>query len=149
MRPIGRKGLSNHRWSVGGTRGRRLNQFGLGVAWACDTAPVPDSTVQPRIRPLEEHMRIWRATAFQAAEGDPAHLNLCARGQWNDRMRIETVRSMLTWVSHCTKMMHRVWEYFQARLAFTLAAFPVLVQWHGLPVDAHGFVSLSLAEFSL
>jgi hypothetical protein len=37
--------------------------------------------------------------------------------------------------SRAKKMMHRVWEYFAARLAFTMAAFNVLVQWHGLPAD--------------
>jgi hypothetical protein len=45
--------------------------------------------------------------------------------------------------------MHRVWEYFHARLAFTMAAFNVLVQWHGLWPNASGFVPLSMAEFSL
>jgi len=30
-----------------------------------------------------------------------------------------------------------------------MAAFHVLVQWHGLPIDAHGFVPLSVAEFGL
>ena len=38
---------------------------------------------------------------------------------------------------------------FQARLAFTMAAFNVLVQWHGLEPYASGFVPLSIAEFSL
>jgi hypothetical protein len=46
-------------------------------------------------------------------------------------------------------VMHRGWAYFQARLAFTMAAFNVLVQWHGLQPNASGFVPLSLAEFSL
>jgi len=64
-------------------------------------------------------------------------------------MRIETVLSMLTLVSHFKKVMHRVWEYFEARLASSMAVFNVLVQWHGLPVDEHGFVSLAIAEFSL
>ena len=45
--------------------------------------------------------------------------------------------------------MHRGWGYFQARLAFTMAAFNVLVQWHGLEPYASGFVPLSIAEFSL
>ena len=146
---IGRKGLSNHRWIVGGKLCLLLNQFGLIVAWACDTANVHDSTFQSLIRLFEERMIILGDTAFHAAEGDPANLKLCERGQWNDRMLIETVLSMLTLVSHFKKMMHRVWEYFQARLAFTMAAFNVLVQWHGLPVDENGFVSLSIAEFSL
>src|SRR5262249_44086327 len=39
--------------------------------------------------------------------------------------------------------------YFQARLAFPMAAFNVLVQWHGLQPYASGFVPLSIAEFSL
>jgi hypothetical protein len=50
---------------------------------------------------------------------------------------------------HVKKVMHRGWAYFQARLAFTMAAFNVLVQWHGLRPHASGFVSLSIAEFSL
>jgi hypothetical protein len=149
FRQIGWKGLSNHRWIVGGKLCLLLNQFGLVVAWACDTANVHDSTFQPLIRQFEEQMIILGDLAFHAAAGDPANLKLCARGEWNDRMLIETVLSMLTLVSHFKKVMHRVWEYFEARLAFTMAAFNVLVQWHGLPVDEHGFVSLSIAEFSL
>ena len=47
------------------------------------------------------------------------------------------------------KVMYRVWAYFHARLAFTMAAFNVLVQWHGLKPYASGFVPLSIAEFSL
>ncbi len=47
------------------------------------------------------------------------------------------------------KVMHRGWAYFQARLAFTMAAFNVLVQWHGFQPNASGFVPLSMAEFSL
>jgi hypothetical protein len=64
-------------------------------------------------------------------------------------MLIETVLSMLTVICHFKKVMHRVWTYFQARLAFTMAAFNVLVQWQGLPPDAQGFVPLSIAEFGL
>jgi len=47
------------------------------------------------------------------------------------------------------KVTHRGWEYCQARLAFTMAAFDVLVQWHGFQANASGFVTLSTAEFSL
>jgi len=47
------------------------------------------------------------------------------------------------------KVMHRGWAYFQARLAFTIAAFNILVQWHGLQPYASGFVPLSMAELSL
>jgi hypothetical protein len=62
---------------------------------------------------------------------------------------VETVFSMLTLVRHCKKVMHRAWAYFQARLAFTMAAFNGLVQWHGFLPTASGFVPLSMAELSL
>ncbi len=64
-------------------------------------------------------------------------------------MVVETVLSMLTTVCHFKKVGHRVWTYFQARLAFTMALFNILVQWHGLQPDAAGFIHLSIAEFSL
>src|SRR5215471_13718855 len=41
---IGRKGLSNHRWIVGGKRCLLLNQWGLIVGWACATANVAESS---------------------------------------------------------------------------------------------------------
>ena len=62
---------------------------------------------------------------------------------------VETVLSMLTLVNQLKKVMHREWAYFQMRLAYTLAAFNILVQWHGLEPDEHGVVHLSIAEFSL
>jgi hypothetical protein len=64
-------------------------------------------------------------------------------------MLVETVLSMLTVVCHFKQVMHHVWVYFQARLAFTMAVFNVLVQWHGFQPTASGFVPLSIAEFSL
>jgi hypothetical protein len=146
---IGRKGLSNHRWIVGGKLCLLLNQWGLVVAWACDTTNVADKTFQWLIRQFEERMIVLSDTGFHAAEGDPANLKLCQRGEWQDRLRVETVLSMLTLVCHGKKVMHRGWAYFQARLAFTMAAFNVLVQWHGFQPTASGFVPLSMAEFSL
>jgi len=148
-RQMGRKGLSNHRWIVGGKLCLLLNQWGLIVAWECATANVADNTFQGLIRQFEEQMIILSDTAFHAAEGDPMNLKLCQRGEWEDRILVETVLSMLTVVCHFKKVMHRVWTYFHARLAFTMAAFNVLVQWHGLQPNASGFVPLSIAEFSL
>jgi hypothetical protein len=126
-----------------------LNQWGLVVAWACDTANVADNTLQWLIRQFDERMIVLSDTAFHATKGDPTNLKLCQRGAWQDRMLVETVFSMLTLISHCTKVMHRVWGSFHARLAFTMAAFNVLVQWDGLRPNASGFVRLSIVEFSL
>src|SRR2546428_327994 len=101
------------------------------------------------MRQCEDQMIVLSDTGFHAVEGDPSNLKLCPRGEWQDRMLVETVLSMLTLVCHLKKVMHRGWAYFQARLAFTMAAFNVLVQWHGFQPNASGFVPLSIAEFSL
>src|SRR5499433_3043845 len=146
---IGRKGLSNHRWIVGGKLCLVLNQYSLVVAWECATANVADNTFQWLIRHVDGRMIVLSDTSFHATEGDPANLKLCQRGEWEDRMLVETVLSMLTLVCHFKKVMHRGWAYFQARLAFTMAAFNVLVQWYGFQPNASGFVPLSIAEFGL
>jgi hypothetical protein len=41
---IDRKGLSNHRWIVGGKLCLVVNQYGLVVAWDCATANVAESS---------------------------------------------------------------------------------------------------------
>ena len=146
---IGRKGLSNHRWIVGGKLCLLLNQWGLVAGWDCATTHVADNTFQWLVRQFEDQMIVLSDTGFHAAEGDPTNLKLCQRGAWEDRMLVETVLSMLTLVCHFKKVMHRVWAYFHARLAFTMAAFNVLVQWHGFEPNASGFVPLSIAEFGL
>ena len=48
--------VSNHRWIVGGKLCLLSNQWGLIVAWACDTANVADNTFQWLIRQFEERM---------------------------------------------------------------------------------------------
>jgi hypothetical protein len=119
------------------------------VAWECATANVADNTLQWLIQQFEERMIVLSDTAFHAAEGDPTNLTLCQRGEGEDRILVETVLSMLTLVGHFQKVMHRVWAYVHARLAFTMAVFNGLVQWQGLLPNASGFVPLSIAEFSL
>src|SRR5919198_4989963 len=88
---IGRKGLSNHRWIVGGKLCLVVNQYGLVVAWDWATANVADNTFQWLIRQFEERMIVLSDTAFHAAEGDPTNLKLCQRGEWEERMLVETV----------------------------------------------------------
>jgi hypothetical protein len=146
---IGKKGVSNHRWIVGGKLAFIVNQLGLVVAWTCDTANVHDSTFHPLIEPFDEIMLVLTDHGFYAKAGNPPNMKVCQRGEWNVRMVIETVLSMLTTVCHFKKVSHRVWAYFAARLAWTMAAFNLLAQWDGLKPDDDGFVPLSIAQFSL
>ena len=147
---IGRKGLSNKRWIVGGKLCLLLNHLGLVVDWDCDTANVYDgSTFQHIVEGVVEQMVVFADEAFAKVDWHPANLKLCKRGEWNDRMLVENVLSMLTLVCHFKKVMHRVWEYFKSRLGYTMALFNLLVQWFGLEPDETGFVHLSIAQFSL
>lgn len=147
---IGRKGISNQRWIVGGKLCLLLNHLGLVVDWDCDTANVYDGTAfQHIVEGVENAMVVFADEGFQKNDWHPENLRLCKPGEWNGRMVIETVLSMLTYVCHFKKVMHRVWSYFKTRLGFTLAVFNILTQWHGLQPNEDGFVSLSIADFSL
>ncbi len=147
---VGKKGLSNRRWIVGGKLCFLLNHLGLIVDWDCDTANVHDgSAFQQMVEEVVEKMVVFADEGFHKTDWHPDNLRLCQRGEWNERMMIETVLSMLTTVCHFKKVMHRMWTYFMTRLGFTMALFNILVQWHGLTPDENGFVPLSIADFSL
>src|SRR5262244_4674970 len=73
--------------------------------------PRPMSQITPfnqwLIQQCEERMIVLSDTAFHATEGDSTNLKLCQRGEWEDRLLVETVLSMLTVVCHFKKVMHR------------------------------------------
>ena len=147
---IGRKGVSNHRWIVGVKLGVLLNRLGLVVGWVWAPDNMHDKHFAVLAEAVKERMLVLADQGFHSAEGDPPNLKICKRGRWNERMLVETVLSMLTTISHLKHVTHRVAAYLQARLAFTVALFNLLVQWHGLTPDPEtGFVPLSMAEFSL
>jgi hypothetical protein len=137
-----------------------LNQWRLIVGWACDTANIYDSTLHPLIEPVCDKMMVLAASHCSSAgdfagrqihpqEGEPDNLTIGRRGEWQVRMLVETVLSLLTNVCHLKKLAHRVWEYCHAHLGFAMAACNILLQWSGLQTDNHGFMPLSIAEFSL
>jgi len=138
---IGKKGKSKHHWIVGGKLCLLLDHLGLVVAWDCHTANVHDTRFQDLVLRFQDDMVVFSDMGFHSAQGDPPNLKLCRRGEWNDRMMVETVLSMLTLVCHFKKVMHRVWDYFRARLGFTMAAFNLLAQWDGLRMRV-SFISL-------
>lgn len=126
-----------------------LNRLGLIVGWSCGPAQVDDALFHPLIERVKSRMVVLADQSFQAAAGDPPNLKLCRRGQWNDRLLVETDLSRMTLVSGLKHVPQRCWDYLLARLALLLTAVNLLLQWHGLPADEQGFVHLSMAEFSL
>jgi hypothetical protein len=150
QKQIGKKGLSNKRWIVGGKLCFVLNHIGLVVDWDVDTANVYDGTAFQGIAERNaENMVVFVDEGFVKKDWHPDNLAICKRGEWNTRMIVETVLSMLTLVCHFKKVMHRKWEYFKSRLAYTMAMFNILVQWDGIQVDEEGCVHFSIASFSL
>ena len=147
---IGKKGISNHRWIVGGKVCYLLNHLGLIVAWMCDTANVYDGAAfQALVDDVADQMVVFADMSFEKKDWHPTNLRLCKRGEWNVRMVVETVLSMLTYICDFKHSRHKVWAYFETKLDFTMALFNILVQWHGFQPDETGFVPLSIAEFSL
>ena len=151
-RQIGRFGKSNKRWIMGSKLCLVINKWGLAVGWDCASANVKDNFFRPLIERYEERMVVLTDTGFHTKPkkgGDPANMKVCQKATWNGRMLIERVFAMLTTVCHVKHMAHRTWPYLRARLAYTLAAFNLLVQWNGLQPDVDGLVHLSIAQFSL
>ena len=146
---IGRKGISNHRWIVGGKLCAVLNKFGLVCDWDCATANVHDQTFQPLLRQYDGRMIVLADWGFHRAAGDPANVMICRRGQWNVRMKVETVFSMMSVKWSFKEQRHRAWAGFEAHLAYAVAGFNILAQWDGLAPDAQGRVRLSIAQFTL
>jgi len=147
---IGKKGLSNRRWIVGGKLCFVLNHLGLIVDWEVDTANVYDgSAFQEVAERNAAQMVLFSDEGFVKQDWHPENVRICQRGEWNTRMIVETVLSMLTLVCHFKKVTHRVWVYFQSRLAYTMAMFNLLVQWDGIQADENGCVHFNLAPFSL
>ena len=147
---IGKKGISNKRWIVGGKLCLLLNHIGQVVDWDVDTANVYDGNAfQHLVDGVAEEMLVFSDPHFTKQGWHPPNLKISPKGTWNERMMIETVLSMLTTVCSFKKVGHRVWDYFKSRVGYTMALFNILIQWHGLLPNEDGFVQLSIADFSL
>src|SRR2546425_2744248 len=70
---IGLKGVSNHRWIVGGKLCLVLNQWGLIVGGACATANVADNTFQWLRPQVCGRLNIFRGNALPCAAGGSSH----------------------------------------------------------------------------
>lgn len=150
LRQIGKKGKSNWRWIVGMKLCWLLNDCGAVVAWGWATANVHDQTFLPLIEPFEGETIVLADTGFADADGIPAHLKLCPRGTWNERMLVETTFSLVTMVCGLKKCFHRVLRYFVARLAYVAAMFNTLLALNrNLQPEADPYQQLHIAHFSL
>jgi hypothetical protein len=93
---------------VGGKLCFVLNHLGLIISWTCDTANVYDGTTfQALVDQWAGQMIIFYDTSFEKTDGQPSHLRLCQCGEWNVRMVVETVFSMLAYVCDFKRSRHK------------------------------------------
>lgn len=126
-----------------------LNKLRLVADWDCATANVLDVTFQSLLAHYGGQMIILTDTGFHRAQGDPANVKICRRGSWNVRMIVGAVFPIMSVVCGIKTMHHRAWNGFETSLAYTMAAFNIQPQWHGLQPDHQGRVRLSMAPFAL
>ena len=151
---IGRKGKSNHRWIVGIKFCPLINSRGLIVDWDAEGANVHDALFQRMLADYEageRGMGVYVDGGFHRSTkrgGDCTNLKICKRGECNLRMLVETLFSQLAGCMGLKKITQRAWAYVESRLAFTAAAYNLLVCWGGaLVTDEEGRARLSIAEF--
>ncbi|TAE20473.1 MAG: transposase [Candidatus Kapaibacterium sp.] len=132
VQQIGRKGISNHRWIVGGKLAVVLNKFGLVCDWDVETANTPDNIFQDSlIKQYEEIMIVMTDTHFWKKADNCSNIKPRKRGTWNVRMVVETVCSLVDNVCSLKKVAHRSWNRLVMRLAYTMAAFNICMLWQG------------------
>lgn len=146
---IGMKSKDKGRWSIGIKLCWLINEAGKVVAWSFDMMNVADKQFNSLLEAFEGQTIVLADYGFRDQEGTPEHMKLCPKGQWNERMCIETAFSMLTTVCNFKKSRHRAYDYISARLAFAAAMFNLLLElFHQRHPTAKPF-QMSIAEFSL
>lgn len=148
-RQVGKKNKDKGRWSIGIKLCWILNHLGRVVGWKWLPMNAHDQDFNDEIEKLDGQTITLADLGFRCKAGIPANLKLCHKGTWNERMMIETAFSMLTVVCRMKKIFHRVSDYIEARLAYSMAMFNVLLAlYHELHPDMPAY-KMGIAEFSL
>jgi hypothetical protein len=123
-----------------------LNNLGRVVGWKWLPMNAHDHAFNDEIERLDGVSITLTDLGFRCKDGIPPNLKL---GTWNERMMVETAFSMLTVVCHAKEIFHRVCAYIEARLAYSMAMFNVLLAlFHQLHPDASPH-KMIIAVFSL
>jgi hypothetical protein len=82
--------ISNHRWIAGAKWCVAVNHLGEIIGWVWAPANANDTWFRPLLDVFDDRTVLFSDTGFHSAQGDPANLKICRRGERNDRMLIET-----------------------------------------------------------
>jgi hypothetical protein len=137
-----RKGKCNSRWIVGAKFFVLLNQWGQIVSWNCCPANYHDTVFHCVIEEFQDKMIVLADSGFKAKGDNPTNLKICQRGQWNERMLIETTFSLFEGILHLKKLDRRLSHTLRSHLAYAAAIYNICITWQGT-------IKLSLADFAL
>lgn len=99
----------------------QLSRLDCGLG--CDTANGYDGAAfQHLVDDVADEMVVFADMSFEKKDWQPTNLRLCKRGEWNVRMVVETVLSVLTYICHFKHSHHQVWTCFETKLGFTIAS---------------------------
>ena len=137
------KGKSNHRWIVGRKVAVTINQNYEVVKVTDEKDNVCDNSFD------EEHKETADINltdqGFKKKEGTPENFKICKKGQWNERMGVETLFSLWTRILNMKKSFHRTTEGFRAKLSYMIALTNIIVEKN----EELGFAKFSMVQWSL
>ena len=146
---VGKKNKDKGRWSLGIKLCWILNSLGHVVGWKWLPMNAHDQDFNSEIEQLAGQTITLTDLGFRCKDGIAPNLKLCPMGTWNEGMIVETAFSLLTVVCHMKKIFHRVVEHIEARLAYAMTMFNVLLAlYHQVHPDEPPH-KMSIAEFSL
>lgn len=137
------KGKSNHRWIVGRKVVVTINQNYEIVALSDDKANVHDNTFDEEQKDGADIT--LTDLGFKKKEGTPENFKICKKGEWNERMGVETLFSLWTRILNMKKSFHRKTEGFRAKLRYLAALTNIIMRKN----EELGFAKLSMVQWSL
>jgi hypothetical protein len=149
VQQFGTKSRDKGRWSVGVKLCWILNRCGRVCGWIWDKMNYADNKFLDFFEEYDTQAVILADWGFRCADGVPDNVKLCKKGTWNNRMVVETSFSLLTVVCNAKKIHHRLEPYIEARLAYTVAMFNILLKLFHALHPAESDFKMSIAEFSL
>jgi Transposase DDE domain len=116
---VSAKGKSGHRWIIGRKICVRINEDGEIVSFDDDTANMCDQKFNHLAD--DAHTITLADSGFRCAAGIPATMKICARGQWNERMTVETLFSLWERICNAKRFFVRSVAAFKTRIAYLVA----------------------------
>lgn len=146
---VGKQGKDKGRWTIGIKYCWLLNRQGQVVNGEWASLDTHDQEFHALIERYDGRSIVLSDLGFNSADHIPDNLKLCAKGTWNERMRVETALSMDTVICDLKHMHHRLAQYIEAHLSWVSAMFNVLSHiFHHIHPDAN-LDQMSIAEFSM